>query len=246
MRYKKIRFFSFLLISSLLLGACGGGAAATNKPPTNNTQGPASASSAGLQLDPANPTSDNARAAAGYLYEGLVGKQSDKVVGVLAESWTVSNDGLDYIFNLRPGVSFHDGAPLNADAVVTNFNRWFDPADSAHGTGKFAAWTDAFSGFKGEVKDDGKAKSQYDGIEKVNELTVLVHLNTPDPEFLNKITDVAFSIVSPTVLSTGGGDGGTGMYKYASQTDAELTLEPFAGYWNAAAIPSGSKKVPSK
>jgi peptide/nickel transport system substrate-binding protein len=248
MKHQKKLFFSLMFMAVFLLAACGGGenAVATNKPPASSTKGPASGSSTQLQLDPANATSDNAHAAAGYLYEGLVGKEGEKAVGVLAESWTVSDDGLDYIFNLRSGVSFHDGTPLNADAVVANFNRWFDPANPAHGTGKFAAWANAFGGFKGEVKEDGKAKSQYDGIEKINELIVLVHLNTPDTEFLNKITDVAFSIVSPTVLSAGGGDGGTGMYKFASQTDTELNLEPFAGYWNAASIPSEGKKVPFK
>src|SRR5215218_9674522 len=40
----------------------------------------------------------------------------------LAESWEISEDGLVYTFNLRQGVSFHDGEEFNADAVVTWFN----------------------------------------------------------------------------------------------------------------------------
>ena len=42
----------------------------------------------------------------------------------LATSWTVSKDGLTYTFTLKPGVKFTDGTPLNAQAVVDNFNYW--------------------------------------------------------------------------------------------------------------------------
>ena len=241
MRDLKVRSFGFILITGFLLVACGGNniTEATKEPAAGNP-----ASNTDLQLDPANANNENARAAAGYLYESLVAAQDGKAVGALAESWSVSDDGLDYIFNLRPGVSFHDGTSLNVDAVIANFDRWFDPANPRRGAGKFAAWASAFNGFKGETAEDGKAKSQYDGIEKVNELTVLVHLNTPDPEFLGKIADPAFSIVSPAILNAGSGDGGTNMYKFAGKNGSSLTLVPFAGYWNAASIPSKGMEVP--
>ena len=244
MKRKILTFPVLLLIAGLLLGACGGGGAtdgSTSKPGDDQP-----AAGGDLSLDPANATSENALAAAGYLYEGLVAVKDGQVVGALAESWTVSDDGLDYIFNLRSGVSFHDGTTLNADAVITNFNRWFDAANSLHGTAEYAAWTGAFNGFKGETTADGKAKSQYDGIEKVNELIVLVHLNTPDPEFLNKIAAPAFSIVSPAVLTAGTGDGGTNMYKVADLKGSTLKLEPFAGYWDATSIPSQGMEVSFK
>src|SRR5689334_18303024 len=217
MKYNRISFFSILLIVSFLVAACGGGQG-------SNT---ATAEPGGSdQPTAAVTTSSIPGEAASYLYEGLVKVDGGEVTGVLAESWTVSDDGLDYIFNLRPGVSFHDGSPLNADAVLANFNRWFDPADPAHGTSDTAAWESAFGGFKGETTDDGKAKSSYDGIEKVTELTVLIHLNQPDPEFLGKIADPAFVIVSPAAFS--GPDGGSGPYKLGSETDTSVTLEPFA------------------
>jgi peptide/nickel transport system substrate-binding protein len=236
------KLFVFIVVAGLLLAACGGNT--STQPPTNEPAGGNPASNTDLQLDPANAENANARAAVGYLYEGLVAVQDGKTNGALAESWSVSDDGLDYIFNLRSGVVFHDGTSLNADAVIANFERWFDPANPAHGTGKFTGWTSAFNGFKGETAEDGKAKSQYDGIEKVNELTVLVHLNTPDPDFLNKISDPAFSIVSQAVLSAGSGDGGTNMYKFAGKNGSSLTLAPFAGYWDVASIPSKGMDVP--
>jgi peptide/nickel transport system substrate-binding protein len=186
-------------------------------------------------LDPANSADS---AAVTYLYEGLVRLQDGNVSGALAESYTVSEDRLDYIFNLRPEVAFHDGTALNADIVVLNFNRWFDPSDINRGAGEFAAWAESFGGFKGELTEEGKAKSIYDGIEKVDDLTVLVHLNTTDADFLNKLSATAFSIVNPNAFN--GGDGGTGAYKFSSLSGSTATLEPFAGYWDSAAIPSAS------
>src|SRR4029450_6652822 len=42
----------------------------------------------------------------------------------LAESWTVSSDGLTYDFTLRSGVKFHNGDPLTADDVKFSFDRY--------------------------------------------------------------------------------------------------------------------------
>lgn len=240
---KKIRFLLLsLTIVTLLLAACGGAGTTAAPQPTKAAEATKLSEApkpADLAIDPAN---EKAKAAAAYLYEGLVSVKDGKPVGVLAESFTISDDGLDYIFNLRPSVTFHDGSALNADAVAANFNRWFDPKDPNRGSGDFAVWAKSFGGFKGEVAADGKPKCIYDGIEKVNELTVLVHLNTPDTEFLTKLSDPAFSIVSPKTFSSG--DGGTGPYKLGSLSGSTATLEPFSGYWNKSAIPSKGMEAP--
>ncbi len=244
MKNARLLLSSLLMIAALLLAACGGGTATdtaaqpTDEPATE----PAPAPEGSFVLDPANAAGENASAAVGYLYEGLVRIQEDIAVGALAASFTVSDDGLDYIFYLRPGVTFHDGSALNADVVAANFDRWFDPKDANRGSGDFSAWAENFGGFKGEVTDDGKAKSIYDGIEKVNDLTVLVHLNTQDADFLTKLSNPAFSIVSPKAFN--GGDGGTGAYKFVSLSGSTATLEPFAGYWDASAIPAEGMEVP--
>ncbi len=52
-----------------------------------------------------------------------------EVEPALAESWSASEDGLTYTFTLRQGVTFHDGTPFNADAVVKNVKRQIDPSD---------------------------------------------------------------------------------------------------------------------
>ena len=50
----------------------------------------------------------------------------------LAVDWTVSDDGTEYTFNLREGVTFHNGDPFTADDVVFTFQRSKDPAQSIH------------------------------------------------------------------------------------------------------------------
>src|ERR1700754_5347315 len=45
----------------------------------------------------------------------------------LAESWDVSADQLVWTFHLRKGVTFTDGTPFNADAVIFNFDRSSKP-----------------------------------------------------------------------------------------------------------------------
>jgi ABC-type transport system substrate-binding protein len=194
-----------------------------------------------IRLDPAITEDDDSLLVSGYIYENLVQLKDDVPSPALATSWTVSEDGLDYIFYLRPGVTFHDGTPLNADAVIANFNRWFDPEDPLRGTvGTYDAWKNVFLGFKGETGEDGSAASTFDGIEKVDDLTVLAHLNRQDPTLLLNLALDYFGIASPTALASDGDDYGTragsavgtGPYYVSEWTDESLTLLPSPGYWD--------------
>lgn len=245
--------FVLLTLSALILSACassgtGGGSEATDEPvaaPTESVQ-PTAAPSDGdmtiskdILLDPANATDADSLTIIGSLYEGLFRVENDQIVPALAESYTVAEDGLDYIIVLRSGVTFHDGTPLNADAVVANFSRWFDPEAAGH-SGDFAAWASIFGGFKGETAEGGQPKSVFDGAEKVDDHTVLIHLTQPDNLFLAKLNNPAFYIVSPAAFSVDyfgtqlGIVGGTGPYKLSSWTDTGLTLEPNSSYWGGA------------
>jgi peptide/nickel transport system substrate-binding protein len=196
---------------------------------------------AALVLDPALAADDASRMVSGLLYEPLVSLDANgNPAGALAETWRVSDDGLEYTFTLRAGVTFNDGTPLTADAVIANINRWFDPASDLRGSGAYDTWKASFGGFRGEAGDNGMSTSVVDGVEKVDNLTVLVHLNTPDSEFLTKLANVSFSIVSPEALEAAGAGygtagsalGGTGSYRVAEWSDAQLVLTPNENYWD--------------
>ena len=71
-------------------------------------------------FDPDNGFETGAMSAINNVYEGLVEYQpgSTRIVGRLARSWDISDDGLTYTFHLVQGVKFHDGTPFNATAVI--------------------------------------------------------------------------------------------------------------------------------
>src|SRR5437762_13749414 len=82
-----------------------------------------------VNLDPAQVTDVNSNRVGRRIVETLVTfpDESTQVVPGLAESWAISKDGLKYTFKLRKGVSFHDGTPLNAEAVKFSIERQIIP-----------------------------------------------------------------------------------------------------------------------
>src|SRR5690606_23510328 len=78
---------------------------------------------------------------------------SAQVEPLLATSWEPNEDSTVWTFNLREGVSFHDGTPFNAEAVKFNFDRWnnrdheFNFVDQGR---DFTSFTYVFGGYHGD------------------------------------------------------------------------------------------------
>lgn len=65
----------------------------------------------------------------GLVFNGLVKYAPDlTLVGDLAQSWDVLENGLVIVFHLRPRVRWHDGAPFTAEDVRFTYERLIDPA----------------------------------------------------------------------------------------------------------------------
>jgi peptide/nickel transport system substrate-binding protein len=172
------------------------------------------------------------------IYEPLVdlaeGSVSE-IIGVLAESWTGEPGDTTYVFNIRQGVTFHDGDPLNAEAVVANFERWNTMPDELQGTAYYIGGV--FGGF-GE-------NSIIQSAEATGEYEVTVTLREPKADFIQGIALTPFSIVSPAVLEgmnandpvagtfgTDIGQGGTGPFRWESYTpDDSAVLVRNENYW---------------
>ena len=80
-----------------------------------------------LCLDQIEGASRNTQTAMQDVYDRLVFKdQQGQIFAWIAEDWQISEDGLTYRFTIRDGVHFHDGTPLDAEAVRLNLQRWID------------------------------------------------------------------------------------------------------------------------
>ncbi|MBL8088866.1 MAG: hypothetical protein KF758_16635 [Anaerolineales bacterium] len=245
---KQILLISWTLLL-LIVGCQPKQDASTSTPtPVSSTQAEATpeagkllAINPNILLDPAVTDDTDALLVSSYVYEGLVRlDENGKVQPGIASSWIVSDDQLDYIFEIRSNAAFSDGTPITTDIIVDNFNRWFDPQSPLHGDGNYPTWLEKFIAFNGERDADDRAKSLVDGIQKVDINTVLIHLSRPVPEteMLEYVAHPAFAILHPDSLSSSGyGAKGSniissGAYIVSSWTDSGLTLSPNPNYWN--------------
>jgi peptide/nickel transport system substrate-binding protein len=81
-----------------------------------------------VNLDPAVASADAEILILHSIYDYLVDVDpANNIVSRLAESWTVSDDGLTYTLTLAAGATFHDGSPLTPNDVVWTFDRLRDP-----------------------------------------------------------------------------------------------------------------------
>jgi peptide/nickel transport system substrate-binding protein len=138
-------------------------------------------------LDPARISDADSIEVAEQIFEHLVDVDAaGQVVPRLAERWQVAADGKSATFNLRPGVRFHDGTPLDAAAVVFSFERQLDPANPAHRP-DMIAWRNLFAGLVNRVVI-------------VDPLTVRIDLERPYAPLLAALSLAAVAIVSPTAV----------------------------------------------
>ena len=178
-----------------------------------------------VNLDPPQVTDLNSNRVGRRIVETLVTfpDESTQVVPGLAESWTISKDGLQYTFKLRSGIKFHDGTPLNAEAVKFSIERQINPNHPASKLGKypFANY------FFGNVK----------AVEVLSDERVAFLLSEPRASFLAVLTAPAASIVSPTAVMKWGPDYpshpvGTGPFRFASWDRGQrVVLEKNPSYW---------------
>ena len=128
----------------------------------------------------------------------------------LAESWEISEDGLSYTFQLREGVTFHDGTEFNAEAVCFNFDRWYNFTGSFQNPSAYYYWQTVFGGFaKTDPKSGAPKESLYKSCEAQDESTAVINLTKPSSSILGALSLSSFAIASPEALEKYGADEGT-------------------------------------
>ncbi|MEQ9056818.1 MAG: ABC transporter substrate-binding protein [Roseovarius confluentis] len=178
-------------------------------------------------LDPDTVTAVNDFRILFNVYDGLVRYKSGtlEVEPALAESWEISEDGTVYTFTLRDGVNFHDGSPLNAEAVKFNFDRMLDENHPYYDTGPFP-----LSFFFSAVEN----------VEAVDDRTVRFTLNAPYAPFLSNLAYTPGLIVSQAAVEERGADfgrnpSGTGPFKFVEwRSNEAVVVERNPDYWDGA------------
>jgi hydroxypyruvate isomerase len=77
---------------------------------------------------------------------------SFEVIPALAEGYAPSADRLSHKVTLRPDIKFHDGSPIDANAVAANLKAAFNQNDPLRGSGAYQGITTFFGGFPGNFK----------------------------------------------------------------------------------------------
>lgn len=98
----------------------------------------------------------------------------------LAESWKVAPDGLSYTFTLKPGVTFSDGTPVDAEAVKANVDGWLETVKATNG----AAFGSSYVlGLK--------------SAKVVDPSTVKLDFSQPNSSFLQATSTTNLALISP-------------------------------------------------
>jgi peptide/nickel transport system substrate-binding protein len=200
------------------------------------------------RTDPALIDDSNTSYVMQQVMEGLVALKpgtTGELEPALAESWTLSDDGLTYTFKVRSGVKFHDGTDLDAAAVKYNYDRWL----------AFPTELQDYSYYAGAVFGGYGDRSNIASTEAPDATTFIITLKSPVSSFLLSQTLTPFAISSPTALKAGGADNtvtdvtqmayaqggdpamvGTGPYVFDSWTLGDnVKLVKNADYWDADA-----------
>ncbi|MDF7649472.1 TIGR04028 family ABC transporter substrate-binding protein [Erwiniaceae bacterium L1_54_3] len=99
----------------------------------------------------------------------------------IAESWSSNADKTEYTFKIRPGVTFSDGTPLDANAVAKNFD--------TYGLGN-----------KAQRLPISEVINNYDHSEVIDPLTVKFYFKKPSPGFLQGTATIGSGLVSLSTL----------------------------------------------
>ncbi|WP_375410969.1 ABC transporter substrate-binding protein [uncultured Methylobacterium sp.] len=168
-------------------------------------------------LDPTFARTFTSRMVFAALCDKLVDIGPDlKPVPQLATSWSLSEDEKVLTMTLRPGVTFHDGEPLNAAAAKFSIERHLKTPGSQR---------------RGEI-------APIDTVEVVDDLTFRINLKTPFAPLLAQFTDRSGMMVSPKAAQALGDKFSTapvcaGPFKFVERVPQDrIVVERYDGYWN--------------
>ena len=160
---------------------------------------------------------------------------NSKIVPSLAESWDISDDGLEYTFHLRQGVKFHNGNDFTAEDVAYTFHRLLTVEGGVN--------TEFIDQIKGADELLAGETDTLEGVEVVDDYTIKVTLKEPFAGFLASISSPGVSIYDSEATEAAGDQFGmdpavtvgTGPFEFASWSfNNQLVLTRNEDYWKGA------------
>lgn len=171
----------------------------------------------------------------GSLVNWVVGAAEGDVYPDLAESWDISDDGLEYTFHLRQGAMFHNGDEITAEDAVFSLQAYYADEGLPYAS-KFVL---------------------VDKIEAADKYTVVVTLTSPNPYFLQDLAGVRGSAVMPKAVVEEFGDEfgtspettvGSGPFMLTEWSDTQLVYAAFEDFYGGKPYLDGivQKTVPER
>jgi oligopeptide transport system substrate-binding protein len=187
-----------------------------------------------VSLDPAKASDSQGFTVIGLMYAGLVRLNAELLVEPdLAESWTVSDDGLTYTFTLKEGAMFSDGSPITAGDVVFSLTHALTPSTGA--------WTGPYllSNIAGSDELVAGESETLSGVSALDDRTVEITVKQPSAYFLSQLTFGPAKIISQAAAEADAAwdqaPVTSGAFALGEWRRGQgLTLVPNANYWQPA------------
>ncbi|MFG2734820.1 ABC transporter substrate-binding protein [Streptomyces harbinensis] len=210
-------------------------------------------------LDPSLASDGETFRVTRQVFETLIDHKpgTSELEGGLAETWESNGTGTEWTFNLRDGVTFHDGSDLTGEVVCANFDRWYNWSGTYQNTTLSYYWQTIFGGFANNENDE-TPEANYVGCTAPDELTAVIEVAQPSANYPGGFSLAAFGIHSGPALeayaeddASGEGDAitfpgysqeagtvaGTGAFKVDgwNKGNGEVSLSRFDDYWGETA-----------
>lgn len=234
----------WLVIGAVFLAGCGdksGGGFSSRKAAGSATTFRYCLSNNPTTLDPAKVQDVDSMDVLNNIFEPLVNyNEQNKIVGVLASEWKISDDGTTYTFKLKDA-KFHDGSPVAAKDVKASWERALSKELGS-------PIADTYLGdIVGAKEVASGAASELSGVEVIDDHSLEVKIDKPRPYFLGKLTYPCCDIVPARIGKkeiSGIIDAiGTGPFSLSNlKPEQVVTLKRFEGYHGEKATVEGIER----
>jgi len=155
----------------------------------------------------------------------LIADGEGRLLPLLCRDWTMADEGQTFVFTLREGVRFHDGASLTAEEVKRSFEQ-----SIRHRGQEMRA---AMSVIRGVREFLAGESDDVEGIVAAAANRLEFHLSEPLPIYPSLLTEANTGIARGRIENETARTVGTGPFRIVSREGNRILLERYDDYWNS-------------